>query len=186
MKEKTVSMSEEILNLKILKEFLAPVGEEAIRVVEIFISKNKGLLDEEICKILGVKVTVVRATLNKLHYLGIVSYDTEKNKETGWYTYTWNLDKKKLLKTLLERALERFEKIKEEENMFKERDFFTCKKKCDNYVFEIAMEYNFFCPSCGGKMTIMNRGKTLKKLEREVKNLETEIKKLRELNKVFS
>lgn len=64
-------------------------GENAIAIVRNF---RENYSDEEISKKLEIKISDVRATLNKLHNEGLVNYLREKNNETGWYSYSWAIN----------------------------------------------------------------------------------------------
>ena len=64
-------------------------GENALTIVRNFQSYYS---DEEISKNLNLKISDVRAALNKLHNEGLVKYNREKNNETGWYSYDWSIN----------------------------------------------------------------------------------------------
>lgn len=61
-------------------------GENSLEILKCF---EVNLSDEEISRKLTLKISDVRATLNKLHGEGLVVYFRDKNNETGWYSYTW-------------------------------------------------------------------------------------------------
>jgi len=64
-------------------------GENALAIVRSFYGNHS---DEEIAKTLKIKISDVRATLNRLHNEGLVNYLREKDSETGWYSYSWTLN----------------------------------------------------------------------------------------------
>ncbi len=64
-------------------------GENALAMVRSFQGNNS---DEDLAKKLKIKISDVRATLNKLHNEGLVNYIREKASETGWYSYSWSLN----------------------------------------------------------------------------------------------
>jgi transcription initiation factor TFIIE subunit alpha len=64
-------------------------GENALAIVRNFYGNHS---DEELAKKLKIKISDVRATLNKLHNEGLVNYIREKDSETGWYSYSWSLN----------------------------------------------------------------------------------------------
>lgn len=64
-------------------------GENALAIVRNFYGNHS---DEELAKKLKLKISDVRATLNKLHNEGLVNYIREKDNETGWYSYSWSLN----------------------------------------------------------------------------------------------
>jgi len=57
-------------------------GDAAFAVVKTLDGKENGLTDEQIVKKTKTDVNEVRAILNKLHYLGVITYSKEKAKES--------------------------------------------------------------------------------------------------------
>lgn len=70
-------------------------GENALAIVRSFLGNQS---DEELAKKLKIKISDVRATLNKLHNEGLVNYIREKDSETGWYSYSWSLNHNRIEK----------------------------------------------------------------------------------------
>lgn len=68
-------------------------GENALAIIRNFYGNNS---DEELAKKLKIKISDVRATLNKLHNEGLVNYIREKDSETGWYSYSWSLNHERM------------------------------------------------------------------------------------------
>lgn len=68
-------------------------GENALAIVRNFYGNHS---DEELAKKLKIKISDVRATLNKLHNEGLVNYIREKDSETGWYSYSWSLNQERM------------------------------------------------------------------------------------------
>jgi transcription factor E len=64
-------------------------GENALAIIRNFYGNYS---DEDIAKNLKLKISDVRATLNRLHNEGLVNYSREKDNETGWYSYSWSLN----------------------------------------------------------------------------------------------
>lgn len=97
-------------------------GENALAIVRNFYSNHS---DEELAKKLKIKISDVRATLNKLHNEGLVNYMREKDSETGWYSYSWSLNQ------------DRIEKWADTQNN-------KLQSLCEDNGGE-----HYFCPSCG-------------------------------------
>ena len=99
-----------------------------------------------------MQVNDIRAALNKLHNLGIITYSKEKAKNSNWYTYTWFLEKSRigeLIRGWYEAELDKLnEKLSFEQNYI----FFKCVNGCEKLPFELAYEYDFKCPECGREM----------------------------------
>lgn len=97
-------------------------GENALAIVRNFYDNHS---DEELAKKLKIKISDVRATLNKLHNEGLVNYMREKDSETGWYSYSWSLNHERMEKW----ANTQTEKL--------------------NMISDESGEQYYFCPSCG-------------------------------------
>lgn len=76
-------------------------GENALAIIRNFQGK---LSDEDLSKTLELKISDVRATLNRLHNEGFVKYIRQKDSETGWYSYSWVLNYERLEKWAREQA----------------------------------------------------------------------------------
>ncbi|MDO8627847.1 MAG: hypothetical protein Q7K42_05240 [Candidatus Diapherotrites archaeon] len=166
-----------ITDLSIVQEYLRTLGgEDIITLIKICQQKKKKVKDEEIGqKMKNLKITEIRALLNKLHFKGISDYSKKRDGRSGWYNYTWEIKCNRLaalVKTEQEEALEKLEKRMGFEE---EHEFFTCKKACDNLAFEIAAEYNFKCPKCGESMDVADKNKGLKKIKDNINKIKKEI-----------
>ena len=177
-------MPKSITNLMLVKDLLDTVGgQEAIVLVQICEKKKKSVTDEEISKKMKKKVTEIRAILNKLHFRGIACYQKSRNQKTGWYNYTWEIKKDRIADIINEQQKENLEKLTKKKNLEADYSFFDCNKCNHREVFEIAAEYNFLCPTCGGSMTSANDPQMQKEIESKIKSIETEIIMLNKLVK---
>ena len=95
-------------------------GENALEIIRNFSGE---LSDEDMSKKLKLKISDVRATLNKLHNESLVQYNRQKDSETGRYSYSWALNKIKI---------ERWANNQQSKRMF-------VTNGVDHY----------FCPGCG-------------------------------------
>ncbi|MDO8554315.1 MAG: hypothetical protein Q7S22_05885 [Candidatus Micrarchaeota archaeon] len=103
-------------------------GENALEIVRNFYGN---LSDEELSKTLKLKISDVRATLNRLHCEGLVTYLREKDSETGWYSYSWQLNKPRIEEWVGEKVKARYP------------------------AFDDASGDHYFCPSCGAQNTML-------------------------------
>lgn len=169
-----------IVDLNITKQFLEAVGgKDAVTLVQICERKNRPVTDEEIEKQLKIKITEIRTALNRLHYRGIAQYQKKRNNKTGWYSYTWEINTKRIAELILEKQTEELGKVDtriEYESLY---TFFVCKKKCKSVPFEIAAEYQFKCPECGTTMTTADTKKAKKELIKEKDGLTKEVEELK-------
>jgi transcription factor E len=134
----------ELLTRPIVRQTLIDVGgENALAIIRNF---DRALSDEEIAKRLKLKISDVRATLNSLHSEGLVMYDRYKDNETGWYSYSWWLNKERIFKWVEEKT--------------KKFSVAASSNGSEHYVcpfcgvstivdFSNAMDKNFRCDICG-------------------------------------
>ena len=165
-----------ITELELVRDLLDTVGgQEAVELVKICEKKKKMVTDEEISKKMKKKVTEIRAILNKLHYRGIACYQKSRNQKTGWYNYTWEIKKDRIAEIIAEQQKENLEKLSKKATLEADYSLFDCAKCNHGEVFEVAAEYNFLCPACGGSMTSANDPNRQKELVGTIKRIETEL-----------
>jgi transcription initiation factor TFIIE subunit alpha len=140
--EEEMARVSDILSRPVVRQFLVDVGgENAIAIVKNF---NTGMSDEEISKSLNLKISDVRAALNRLHSQGIVAYNREKDSETGWYSYSWYLNMEKIEKWAWE-SVRKYENPEENGG-----EYYVCPS-CGNSTvvsFETALDRGFRCEIC--------------------------------------
>lgn len=149
-------------------------GEAAVKIVNE-LKKREKTTEEELVKSTGVKLTEVRKILFKLHNFSIVSSETVQDKNTGWMTFYWVLQKdqlKSLIRTQKKRTLE---KLKARLEIEKTHDFFYCESGHGRFTFEEAMENIFKCPACSTSLKHFDNLKIVEALEKKVKELEEEL-----------
>jgi len=140
----------EILSKPVIRHMLVDLGgENAIAIVRNF---ETGMSDEDISKKLKLKISDVRAALNRLHSEGIVMYDRQKDSETGWYSYSWYLNREKM-ERWANRQLSRFE-----DNGDDGREYYICPSCGGSAVmpFETAIEKNFRCEICNHSLEFVD------------------------------
>jgi transcription initiation factor TFIIE subunit alpha len=151
----------------LIKEFVIKnAGDDAFSIIK---SLNRGKTDEQISKKTKLKVNDIRANLNRLHYMGIITYSKEKAKESNWYTYTWFVKKERITELLFNRYKEELGQMEEKLGFEQNYTFFKCSNGCDKLPFELAFEYDFKCPECGNGMEAISNDKERKKVERKIK-----------------
>ncbi len=141
----------ELLTRPIVRQTLIDVGgENALAIIKHF---DRSLSDEDIAKRLKLKISDVRAALNILHNEGLVMYTRYKDNETGWYSYSWWLNKEKIFKWVDEKT--------------KKFGFSSGSNGSEHYVcplcgittivgFENAVDKNFRCDICGKPLEFLN------------------------------
>jgi len=169
-----------LTDIKSIETFLEKTaGAEAVEMVKIWQKNPTDFNDEDIAKKMGLKVTDVRTVLNRLHYRGISDYQKKRNKKTGWYSYTWCVNKKRIVELV---TMEQEASLKKLEGIQKERQnysYFSCPKGCGDVVFEVAAEYNFKCPECSTSMVSADDKKATGKITKQIRELKKEIDNLK-------
>jgi len=160
---------DKFVSLSLVQEFLRGVGgDAAIGVAKIYERKNASVTDEELAKKMKVKVTEIRTVLNRLHYRGIACYKKTKNRKSGWYNYTWQIKKKRIVELIVEEQKEIIEKLEAKQDFGKNYSFFSCESGCEIVPFEIAAEYQFKCPDCGKTMDSFDYTKKLADINSQI------------------
>ncbi len=170
----------DILSFQITQDFLKNVGGNyATDIVKICLKKNGKCLDEDIEHgMKNLKITEIRSVLNRLHYRGIACYNKVKNKNSGWYTYTWEIKKRRIVELILEQHSEQLQKLERKATFEESHVFFACPKKCEETPFEIAAQYEFRCPECGEMMNPVNMENKNKEIQGHIETLKTELTEL--------
>lgn len=113
----------QILSDSFVRQMLVEIGgENALVLVRNFYGNHS---DEELSKRLELRISDVRATLNKLHNEGLVKYARSKDSETGWYSYAWTLNRDRIVDWVAQYSL-----------------------KATGMNGKEGIDY-YFCPSCG-------------------------------------
>ncbi len=171
----------DILRDPAVVEFLKRVGgEKAPTVVRLALKAGNAVTDEQIANKMGVKVTIVRAVFNRLHYWGLADYDKTRDEETGWYTYTWHILPEKILRALRAEIEEKIEGIREKMEELTRFMLFECPEGHVRIPFEVAAEYDFRCPECGKDLAPVDAEKEKGKLRKEMERLKALLRRIEE------
>ncbi len=135
-------------NMHVRNLLVELAGEKALKVAGEMVEP---LSDEDIARRAGIKISDIRAVLNKLHAAGIAAYDRTRNDE-GWYTYTWRMSVDGAMKVLETRKAQEKQNAQEKLCLESAVDFYKCPN-CYARVgtklsFEQAVEAGFRCPDC--------------------------------------
>ncbi len=143
----------QLIELPFVADYMTRIGgENALTVMKLTVEMGNAVTDEQVAEKMGVKVTVVRAVFNRLHYWGIADYTKTRNEETGWWTYTWFLVKDKIKEAVLEELNTHEEELRKKLEELDQFMFFVCPEGHVREPFEVAMEYDFRCPECGAEL----------------------------------
>lgn len=128
-------------------------GENALEIVRNFYGS---LSDEELAKKLKLKISDVRATLNKLHSEGLVNYLRDKDNETGWYSYSWALNRDRIKRWVETKIREKTDLVNGNSG-----DHYFCPSCGPSSIvgFEAASDTSFKCSKCNKDLDFLDDGK---------------------------
>ena len=136
-----------IVDPTIRKKLVQLGGENVLHILKHFKSPAN---DEELASKTKVKINNVRATLNKLHGEGMLTYTKVRDEKTGWYIYSWYFNVKKF-EEWVNKNLKEFE-------LEEGKEYYYCPRcKSAPVLFEHAAESNFRCLQCGEMLEYYER-----------------------------
>jgi transcription initiation factor TFIIE subunit alpha len=154
----------------VLREIITRIaGEHGCEVIRVL--GDGEATDEELAKRANMRVNLVRKILYDLYENRVVSYRRVRDEHSGWYIYYWHIEQDRALeffntnKQLLLQKLEA--RLEYERNSMQ----FTCENHCPRVSFEVAMEHDIKCPSCGEKLERYDNSHVITVLERQIETL---------------
>jgi transcription initiation factor TFIIE subunit alpha len=134
---------------------------------------TKEMSDEEIAKRCGLKVSDVRSVLNKLHEYGITTYNRDRDKDTGWFSYNWTVNVIKLYDVLEEKKAKGAQREEEALAYEKSYTFYTCANPtCSGSAQRIpeseAVITTYSCNRCGESLKLFDNSSIIKSIEEKL------------------
>jgi transcription initiation factor TFIIE subunit alpha len=160
-------------NLETDSVLLETVGEEGLDVVQCLIEKEE--TDEKISEETGLRLNTVRKILYRLYDHRLASYVRTKDKEIGWYTYTWKLNLSRMNDILMIRKEHILSELHERLEFERNHVFFSCSSDAMKYSFDTATETAFRCPTCNSALEYVDNQQNVTELEKRIKRLEKEL-----------
>jgi len=151
-------------------------GEDVVPLVD-YLKDKKNISEFKIAEQIKREVNETRNMLYRLHAANLVTFIRKKDKKKGWYIYYWTFNKKIVRYLFVTLKKKRVNSLKERLIREKSSDFFVCKNKCIRLDFEQATDFGFKCPECGVILDQENNENQKRKIEKEVAELEDELKK---------
>ena len=141
------------------------------------LQKKKNVVEENIAKILKLKINDTRKLLYKLYEKRLATYEKKADpKKKWWYIYYWNLDKDRIQELFLEFRRKQVEK-KRKELEAELKYAFECKNCKAKYPYEEALETEFTCPACGSVLEEAKAPAIARKLKAELEDMEKALAK---------
>lgn len=155
-----------------MREFFSRmIGEEGLKIMEKV--PEGEITDEQLAKMSNVKLTVVRKILYTLYENRIVGYRTERDANSGWITYLWNISQDNIQRALEEEVEKVVQNLTIRLEYERNGVFYSCE--CHRVLFEEAMANDFRCDICGSNYEYVDNEGIIKALQRKI----AEIKKWR-------
>ncbi|GAB4325931.1 MAG: transcription factor E [Promethearchaeota archaeon] len=157
-------------------------GKAAVTIAKKLLNLTKEVTDEELADLTKIKLNTVRKILYRLNENKLATFRRVRDKKSGWFLYYWreSLDHAKELvaekqREVLQRLLMRLE-------FEKENQFFACENRneeCsdERYTFYEAMELEFRCPECDGRLEFVENADVIQFLEEKIDILKEELRK---------
>lgn len=121
------------------------VGVEGMRLVEI-LDRKGAATDSQLAEELGAKPSHIRKILYDLYEARVAEYKKEKDKETGWLTFYWNLNANQASYALEQKRKKELNELSLRLVAENANDWFICPQGEERFDFAGATEHNFSCP----------------------------------------
>jgi transcription initiation factor TFIIE subunit alpha len=122
------------------------VGEEGLGMIER--ASSNELTDEKIAEETETNLNTVRRTLYILYENRLANYRRERDKDSGWLTYLWQIDLSDIERNIDEEAQKLIRRLNTRLDFEGQNICYTCENGCSRFLFENASEYDFICPVC--------------------------------------
>lgn len=128
--------------------------------------------DEKIAEVTGVLLNIVRRTLFILYENRLAFYRRERDSDSGWLTYLWQLDLSNMNSQLELEAKKLLKNLKAKLEFEQDKVFYVCEKQDGRFLFDVAVELHFKCPNCGGELKYQDNEPVIKALKKRISELE--------------
>ncbi|HLD89327.1 MAG TPA: transcription factor [Candidatus Nanoarchaeia archaeon] len=162
---------------KVIEEMISEVAGEDTLVVVKTLKNKKNVSEFKLAEDINREVNETRNMLYRLYYVNLVTFIRKKDKKKGWYIYYWTFNNKILKYLIVNVKKKKLEKLKERLEREKKSNFFICTNKCIRLDFEQAIDFEYKCPECGQLMFEDDNSNKIGQLEKNIKELEKELKK---------
>ena len=155
-------------------------GEEVKQVTLVLLNADKETTDEEISEKLDMRLNQVRKSLYKLYDLQLATFRRIRDKSTGWFVYFWTLHPERIDTFVEKKQLEVLGKLQERLEYEDSNMFFTCNNpECPRVTFQEAMDNNFECEHCAGRLEAFDN----EQLKQVLRDKIAEMKEIRDKTK---
>ena len=147
-------------------------GEEVKQVTLVLLNADEETTDEEISEKLDMRLNQVRKSLYKLYDLQLATFRRIRDKSTGWFVYFWTLHPERIDIFVEKKQQEVLEKLQSRLDYEESNMFFTCNNpECPRVIFQEAMDQNFECGRCGGRLEAFDNEQLINVLKEKIVEL---------------
>lgn len=153
-------------------------GAEAVELVTLLKKNRKKVSEFKLAAMAEMDIKTVRNLLYKMFHVSLVSYTRKKDKQKGWYIYSWFFNRGRVGDLYISLKRQKLDKLRQRIDKEKSTNFYMCKNMCVRIDFEHAVDFNFKCPECGELLNMIENQKTIENLDAQIAELEKELKKI--------
>lgn len=158
---------------KIIKRVMQESLGEDVLPVTLLLNDNEELSEIKLASLLKIEVNETRRILYKLHHNNLVTFKKKKDEESGWYTYYWKLNDKRMNSMCENVSKYAMEKVKRLLKKEKANQFFVCGDKCVRLDQNAALTFNFKCPECGQVLKLEDNSQRIASLRTTLIEMKT-------------
>jgi transcription initiation factor TFIIE subunit alpha len=163
--------------LAYLEKMVGPLGLEMIKRLP-----NNGLTDQQIAQETGSELNIVRRTLFTLYEHHLASYVLERDKETGWMLYRWNVDFADIERRLADDAQKLLSTLERWLDGELNTIYYTCDNHCSRFTFDMASGnacgYEFVCPVCKENLYYDDTSELVDTMQGKINELKTNVQSI--------
>ena len=149
------------------------MGPESVRIAEALLTRKEAT-DSELAEELGEKPSHIRKVLYDLYEARIAEYHKEKDKETGWLTFYWQINPNHANHTIVEKTRRDLGELSRALEFEENHEFFICPMGAERFDFARATESDFQCPEHHAVLQQHDNRSELEALRQRVAALERE------------
>ncbi len=145
------------------------VGEDGLEMIER--ASIEELTDEKIAEETASNLNTVRRTLYILYENRLANYRRERDKDSGWLTYLWQVDLSDISRNMDEEAEKLIKRLETRLDFEAQNVCYTCENSCNRILFETASDYDFICPICQASLDFQDNSLLIEVLRGKLEEL---------------
>lgn len=145
------------------------VGEDGLEMIGR--ASIDELTDEKIAEETGSNLNTVRRTLYILYENRLANYRRERDKDSGWLTYLWQVDLSDISRNMDEEAQKLIKRLETRLDFEAQNVCYTCENGCNRILFETASDYDFICPICQASLDFQDNSLLIEVLRGKLEEL---------------